>query len=154
ARGFACRAVEQVRASHQSAYRPRTWHRGATKSARPRRRGDRVKRREFITLLGGAATTFPRSCNRAIRAASILPEILEPFRRQLGVAHRVLDVLVAEVVLQRARIDTLIRELVSAGMAQHVRMDRERHLGGLAEALDQLLKAIRRIGAPRSLMNT
>src|SRR5262249_55611754 len=43
------------RASHQSVYRPRTRHRGATKSVRPRRRGDRMKRRDFITLLGGAA---------------------------------------------------------------------------------------------------
>ena len=29
-------------------------------------------------------------------------------------------------------------------LAQHVRMDRERHLGSHAEALDQLLEAIRR----------
>jgi len=48
----------------------------------------KIKRREFITLLGGAATTFPRSRNRAIRAPSILPAILEPFRRQLGIAQR------------------------------------------------------------------
>src|SRR5262249_45356745 len=30
--------------------------RSVADAARPRRRGDRVKRREFITLLGGAAT--------------------------------------------------------------------------------------------------
>src|SRR5262249_1385283 len=77
-------------------------------------------------------------------APSIFPEILEAFRRQLGVPHRVLDVLVAEVVLQRARIDALVRQLVAASVPQHVWMDGERHLGGLAEAQDQLLEAVRR----------
>src|ERR1700733_8204954 len=41
------------------------------------------------------------------------------------VPHRVLDILVSEVVLYRARILPVIGELVPARMAQHVRMDRK-----------------------------
>src|SRR5262249_51279888 len=49
------RATDQVRPHHKhydcESARPRS----TTDAARPRLRGDRMKRREFITLLGGAA---------------------------------------------------------------------------------------------------
>src|SRR5262249_17888137 len=47
--------VGQVRACHQSTNRQSARPRGAVRSAARRRRGDRVKRRKFIALIGGAA---------------------------------------------------------------------------------------------------
>src|SRR6516164_4019581 len=49
------RAVEQVRARHQRLDRQDARPHRAGQTARGRRRGDRMKRREVITLLGGAA---------------------------------------------------------------------------------------------------
>jgi putative ABC transport system substrate-binding protein len=53
--GFAGHAINQVRARHQHANGKVARPRRAVHVARPRRRGDRVRRREFITLLGGTA---------------------------------------------------------------------------------------------------
>ena len=39
---------------------------------------------------------------------ALSPEILEPIHRHLGVAHRVLDILVAELVLQRSGVVAII----------------------------------------------
>jgi hypothetical protein len=52
----------------------------------------------------------------------------------------VLDVLVPEVMLQGPRVVAIVGELEPAGMAQHVRVDREWHLGGLADALDEAVE--------------
>ena len=54
-----------------------------------------------------------------------------------------LDIFVAEIVLQGAGIVAIIGELVPTSMAQHVRMDRERHPGGFPEALDEPMEADR-----------
>ena len=50
---------------------------------------------------------------------------------------RVLDVLVPEVVLQGPGVMAIIGQFEPTGVAKHVRVDREWHLGGLAEALDE-----------------
>src|SRR5262249_52167810 len=51
----ACASANEVRAGHQPQNGESARPRGAPDAARPRRRGDRMKRRDFITLLGGAA---------------------------------------------------------------------------------------------------
>ena len=45
----------RVRPRHQSNHRQGDWPRSAADATRPRRRGDRLRRREFITLIGCAA---------------------------------------------------------------------------------------------------
>ena len=69
--------------------------------------------------------------------SSSSPKVLEPIGRHFGVSDRVLDVPVAEIVLQSPCVVAIIGELEPAGVAKHVWVDREWHLGGLAEALTE-----------------
>jgi len=61
---------------------------------------------------------------------------------------------VPEVVLQRPRVVAIVSELEPASMPKHVGMDREWHLGGLAEALDEAVETDGPIGPPRSETKT
>src|SRR5262245_49985416 len=72
------------------------------------------------------------------------PEVLEPKRRQLGVAHRVLDVLVPEICLQRAGIVAGISQRIASRVAEHVRMDRKGHASALTDAAEQGVEALGR----------
>jgi hypothetical protein len=52
----------------------------------------------------------------------IFPKSSEPVRRERRVSRGVLDIAVAQVGLQRSRIDAVICQLVTAGVAQHMRV--------------------------------
>jgi len=69
--------------------------------------------------------------------SSIPPKVLEPVGRHVGVPDRVLNVLVPEVVLQGPGVVAIVREFEPTGVAKHVRVDGEWHLGGLPETLDE-----------------
>src|SRR5215469_9993046 len=69
--------------------------------------------------------------------SSVPPKILESVGRHFGVSDGVLNVVVPEVMLQGPGVMAIVGELEPTGMAKHVRVDREWHLGGLPEALDK-----------------
>src|SRR5262249_28383379 len=69
-------------------------------------------------------------------ALSVLAEPIEAVGAQLGIPHRVHDVAVAQEVLQRAGVDAVVGELEAAGVAQHVRMSRERKSGQFSSPAD------------------
>jgi len=56
--------------------------------------------------------------------------------RKRSVARSVLDVAVAQIRLQRARIDAVICQLVTAGVAQHMRVRFDAQVGSDGGTLD------------------
>jgi len=62
------------------------------------------------------------------------PKVFEARWRQFRISHRVLNIFVAEVGLQRPGIMPSVRQCITARMAQHVRMHTEFELGLLAQS--------------------
>ena len=78
------------------------------------------------------------------RETLILPKVFESLRAELGIAHRVCDVFVPEVLLNGPGVLAVARELVASRVPQHVRMDREGELGERACACHQFSHRRRR----------
>ena len=57
-----------------------------------------------------------RNFRRALPGASISPEVLEPIRREFGIAGGVLDVAVAQVMLDRPCVLPVVGQLIAGGV--------------------------------------
>ena len=116
--------------------RPNSRPRRAADAARPRRRGDRMRRREFITLLGGAAAAWPLAA-RAQQAERM---------RRIGV----LMTTAADDPEGQARLAAFVQGLQQLGWTdgRNVRID-TRWAAGDADAHSQIRGGIGRARAGR-----
>src|SRR5262249_50284951 len=69
---------------------------------------------------------------------SVPPKLVEPLRCQLGVPDRVLDILVAEVMLDGPCILAVIDKLEACRVTKHMRMNCAAQPGQLASTLNHL----------------
>ena len=72
-------------------------------------------------------------------------QALKARRRQLGVSDRVLNRLVAQIALDGARIDAVVRQFVAAAMPQHVGVDFHVKARCAGRALHHGLETARRV---------
>src|SRR5262249_34726603 len=82
----------------------------------------------------------PCTRREAFRPWSILPPPLEPGWRQFGIADRMLDIAMPEIVLQAACIPTSISQGEPTGVPQHVRVRLDLEPGDLRSSADELLE--------------
>src|SRR5262249_10122685 len=98
-------------AHHQPQDRESSWNKRSQHNHRSRRRGDRMKRREFISLLGGAAAAWPlvaraQQTERMRRIRVLLPATADDagFQARVGALQQELALL-AWIIGRNVRID-------------------------------------------------
>jgi hypothetical protein len=74
----------------------------------------------LVSTVASDSTTAIRARIGPGQPTSVPPERLEPVGRQVRVAGRVCDVLVAEVVLNRSRVLPVVGQFVAGRVSQHV----------------------------------
>src|SRR5262249_28629862 len=97
-------------------------------------------RKNFFIKPAGALLRSSNVSRSRSRLPSVLPPAFKPCRGQLGVTDRVLDVLVPEVCLQRARVPTGVCLVETAGVSEHVWVHLDFEPSGLASPVDELLE--------------
>jgi|SRR5579862_2141140 len=73
----------------------------------------------------------------------VLPKAFETLRREFSISNGVLNIFVPKIMLEGSRIVSVVRELVSACVPQHVRMHREWKLTLLSYTSKRLAKSRR-----------
>src|SRR5262249_33870691 len=81
-------ATDQVRAGHQSENCEGAWPNSAAVPTRPRRRGHRVKRREFIAALGSAAVSPVVARAQAVPVVGFLSSLSSSYIARMSPAVR------------------------------------------------------------------
>src|ERR1700676_4792606 len=84
---------------------------------------DRRFRRRRLWITGATRLMICSIDRDSADAQSVLPEALKSVRRHLRVPYGVRDIFVSQIVLQGSRVVAFIGELVTAGVAEHVRVD-------------------------------
>src|SRR3954468_20590321 len=102
-----------------------------------------------------AQSSLPQASSRREPPWSVLPEGFEAIGCELGVADRVLNVLVPEIMLQGSRILAVVGQLVAACMPQNMcGCTRNGNAAASPVRASILRKPAGDIGARRSVVNT
>src|SRR5262249_31351136 len=106
-----------------------------------RRHKHEPKHRHRNLLLWICASLVLSAAAKYRASLRLVPEkASEARRRQFCIAHCVLNGFVPQVGLDRAGIHAIIRQLVAAGVAQHVRMDLHIEASSTSGAIDHRLE--------------